>query len=205
MQEGPTAESASILPQWKNDPFNLLDLGERGWSSVKETEMDSSLTLLKNRARDLHRKAAKGDVAVLEQVARLPEFRAEPLGDLAERLQRKHCLAVVARSLGFSNWPALVHFLDGSQHGQFGTVLYPRGAWAYTNIWCAGYQEAKDIQAEGGGFLLGYKQHYFVAQGDFIDMLGLHSDDPDWQLAGRDWIRPSDLSARNRLFHNLLQ
>lgn len=32
----------------------------------------------------------------------------------------------------------------------------------------------------------------------FIDTLGLDADDPDWQLIGRDWVKPAKTSGRAR-------
>lgn len=166
--------------------------------------MDSVLSILKSRARDLHRHAVKGDVESLAAIARLPEMRDAPLGDLSGKVQRKHCLATVARELGFPGWPSLSHFLTGEQSTQFGTVLYPGCSNAFTNIWSASYDEAKEIQLKGGGYLLAYKTHFFVAQAAFIENLGLDPDAADWHRIRRDWVAPDDLVARNKLFRQLI-
>lgn len=166
--------------------------------------MDTCLDLLKSRARDMHRQVKAGDVNSLEKIARLPDFRAEPLGDLADKVQRKHCLSVVSRSLGFPSWTSLVHFLKGVQHQQFGTALYPRGTPAFANIWAASYAEARGIHVEAGGYLLGYREQFFVVQEGFIANLGLDPQAQEWRGIGFDWAMPGNYDMRNRLFRQLI-
>ena len=39
----------------------------------------------------------------------------------------------------------------------------------------------------------------------FIDTLGVDPDDPDWELIGRDWVRPRRTDARARLYGKLIR
>lgn len=87
----------------------------------------------------------------------------------------------------------------------FGTLLYPPGASAHCNIWSASYEEARTIHAQRGGYLLAYRRHYFIADRYFIETLGLDPEDPDWERIGRDWVRPQQPEARERLYAQLLR
>jgi len=35
---------------------------------------------------------------------------------------------------------------------------------------------------------------------DRIETLGLLPEDPDWELIGRDWVKPRQMDARARLY-----
>lgn len=142
-----------------------------------------ALEHLKARARILHRQIRETDPTV----------------------QRKDCLATIAREHGFTGWPHAVAVLSGEETRDFGTLLYPRHGAAYWNIWSAHYEEAARIRAEHGGFLLAYKTHFFITDQYFVEALGLDPDDPDWERIGRDWARPADLEARTRLYAKLLK
>ena len=43
------------------------------------------------------------------------------------------------------------------------------------------------------------------ADGYFIETLGLHPNDPDWDLIGRDWVKPREPDARERLYGKLIR
>jgi hypothetical protein len=58
---------------------------------------------------------------------------------------------------------------------------------------------------EHGGYLLAYRRHFFIVDRYSIETLGLHPDDPDWELIGRDWVRPRRADARERLYAKLIQ
>ncbi len=51
----------------------------------------------------------------------------------------------------------------------------------------------------GGGYLLPYRNQFFVTVAAAIRELGLDPEDPDWERIGRDWVRPRDAEARKRL------
>lgn len=54
------------------------------------------------------------------------------------------------------------------------------------------------------GYLLACRRQYLVVDGYFIESLGLDPNDPDWKAIGYDWVRPSDVAARSRLYPKLV-
>lgn len=156
--------------------------------------MASILEDLKAQARILHRRATAGDAAALAR-----------LGNTDEPIKRRHCLSALARELGFDGWPHAVAVLSGRPTDDFGTLLYPPEGSGHSNIWCATYDEAHDIRAEHGGYLLAYKHQFFIVDRYFIETLGLDPDDPDWERIGRDWVQPLEPEARGRLYARLVR
>jgi hypothetical protein len=69
----------------------------------------------------------------------------------------------------------------------------------FLNQWFSNYEEARRALDSGGGFLLPYKNHFFVCEADLIQALGLEPDDQDWDKIGRDAARPKDAEAFQRL------
>jgi hypothetical protein len=152
---------------------------------------------LKAQARILQRRAIAADRASLARLS-AANVRERPI-------QRRHCLTAIARELGFAGWPHAVAVLRGRRVRDFGTLLYPSECAAHFNIWCAGYDEARSIRAEHGGYLLAYRHQFFIVDSHFIESLGLDPSDPDWERIGRDWVEPKDRDARSRLYHKLVR
>ena len=79
---------------------------------------------LKARARILHANVTKKEPAALTRARTLPELKKVPDdGTLAAEVKRRHCLAVIARELGFEGWPHAVSVLTGTRDDDFGTLL----------------------------------------------------------------------------------
>ena len=78
------------------------------------------------------------------------------------------------------------------------TMYVPRMD-AVLNAWFTSYEQALSSREIAGGFLLPYKDQFFVTQSGGIRELGLDPEDPDWAQIGWDWIRPKDLDAWKRL------
>lgn len=156
---------------------------------------------LKIRANFLFAGIGRGDEHAL---ARLGALR----GVSADSVQQKHCLAVVAREVGFMSWEHAKRVLEGAigandEGADFGTMLYTGGM---LNEWFASYEEAR-ARLDGSSerrFLLAYKRHFLVVMDDFIEALGMSPDDPDWAAIGWDWARPRDVAARSRLYFQRL-
>jgi hypothetical protein len=53
--------------------------------------------------------------------------------------------------------------------------------------------------------LLAYRRHFFIVDRYFIETLGLLPEDPDWELIGRDWVKPRQMDARARLYGTLIR
>ena len=70
---------------------------------------------------------------------------------------------------------------------------------AVLNRWFTSYEEARSSLEREGGYLLPYKDQFFVTLGEGIRELGLNPDDPDWVRIGCDWVRPKDIEAWERL------
>jgi hypothetical protein len=166
--------------------------------------MADVIHFLKTRARQLHRRAAANEPGALARVRQLDELRVLEPDALAQHVRRRHCLAIVAREVGFRCWPDAAAIIGGATRGDFGTLLYPTGADAHWNIWSASYDEASTIRAAHGGYLLAYKVHFFIVDRYFIETIGLDPGDADWALIGRDWVRPRLLAARQRLYGKLI-
>jgi hypothetical protein len=123
---------------------------------------------------------------------------------IGDGVQRKDCLAMVAKELGFSSWPQAKAAISGEGTAtEFGTLLYPKHA-THFNLWYTRYEEAAAVRESRNGYLLGYKKQFLVVDRYFIESLGLDPDDRDWFEIGYDWIRPWDVAARTRLYGKLI-
>jgi len=203
-----SAESLLTLHPKRERRFrtcHLRGLSERKRATERRNPMAGVIADLKARARILHRQVDAREPAAVARVRQLPEFRDAADDVVVAGVRRRHCLGVIASELGFDGWPHAVAVLSGNESRDFGTLLYPYGGNAHWNIWSASYEEAKTIREQHGGYLLAYRRHYFIADRHFVETLGLNPDDPDWQLIGRDWVRPAHPEARERLYGQLIR
>ena len=69
----------------------------------------------------------------------------------------------------------------------------------FLNRWFASYEQARASLETEGGFLLPYRNQFFICAEGLIRALGLDPEDPDWELVGRDLARPADAEAHRRL------
>ena len=159
---------------------------------------------LKSHARRLHREVSSGNPIALQRVRKLDAFKPADAAVIAGAVKRRHCLAIVARELGFHGWPHAVQVLSGTGANDVGTLLYPHRCGAHINIWCACYNEAKRIRTRHGGFLLGYRHQFLVVDEDYMTTLGIDPSDPDLDVIGGDWVGPSDAAARARLYGRVI-
>ena len=166
--------------------------------------MENIVQHLKAKARRLQSRVEQRDPEALGRVRSLPELGSSDDERLAKTTQRRHCLAVIARELGFDGWPHAERVLSGQTIDDFGSLLSPPGAAAHWNIWSASYDEARAIRAAHGGYLLAYKRHFFIVDRYYLETLGLDPDDADWDRIGRDWVKPREPSARARLYAKLI-
>ncbi|MDA0261147.1 MAG: hypothetical protein O3A21_02960 [Proteobacteria bacterium] len=164
----------------------------------------TAVEALKSRARDLHRDVKSGQAAALKRLRMLADFRSAAAATMPAAVKRRHCLAVIAREFGFRGWPHAVQVLAGERVEDFGTLLYPQRCGVHINIWSASYDEAKQIQARHGGFLLAYKRQYLIVDDDYIRTLGLEPRDPDFDAIDRDWAGPEHGKVRARLYGKVI-
>jgi len=162
------------------------------------------LALLKSKARRLHKQAEKGSPVNVARMRALPGFASNTDQELKGQLKRRHCLNVIAMEVGFRTWAALAQVLESDEvGGDFGTILCPKRMMVHQNIWLADYAEAQAIHRDHGGYLLGYRRQFFIADGDYLLDLGLDPEREDWAKMDRNWIEPGDLNARARLYARL--
>ena len=80
-----------------------------------------------------------------------------------------------------------------------GPMMWVGSMDAFLSSWFTSYDDARVALDADGGFLFPYADQFFVPVDDAIHELGLSPDDPDWKLIGRDWVRPADPEAWQRL------
>jgi hypothetical protein len=168
---------------------------------------------LKVRAELLQHAARALEPPALQRLRALAELRradVDALSEAAAGIPRKHCLAVVAREVGFASFDHARRVLDGDpSEADFGTLLYGNEQGAQLNHWFAAYDEARAFHVERSTaaqrlYLLAYKRQFFVVEHHFIEALGLDPGDRDWEAIGWDWVRPKSVEARRRLYGKLL-
>lgn len=160
---------------------------------------------LKARARILHRKAKAGSPQVAGRLRAMDDLRLLDDEAFAAHVRRRHCLTLVARDFGFDGWGHAVQVLRGNNADDFGKLLCPPRCGGHFNIWSASYEEARTIRAQHGGYLLPYQRQFLVVDDGYLRTLGLDPEDPDWRRMGRDWVRPQDAAARQRLYGKLIE
>ncbi|WP_223644283.1 hypothetical protein [Corallococcus sp. EGB] len=142
-----------------------------------------------------------------ERMRALPFFAALPLGEVLARrdgIQRKHGLAVVAREAGHATWTDLKQALE-AHVGQLDTrAFFQKVHSVFLNRWFSTYEAAARSLESQGGFLFPFRTQCFVCEADFLQALGIDATDPDWERMGRDWVRPRDAAAKERLEKQLI-
>ena len=164
---------------------------------------------LRTRAEILHRKIQAGDRHALARLRVLPDYRKasyETLEAAPASIRRADCLTLIAAELGFANWPEAKRALENATPGDnFGTLLCPPHNEHHLNLWYKTHEEAAEVRAARGGYLLAYRRQFFVADWLYVEeALGLDSRDPDWEAIGFDWARPKSAAARTRLYAKLV-
>lgn len=163
---------------------------------------------LKIRAEILQRRVTACDASARRRLRVLAELSKAPddaIATFATSIQRKHCLAVVARECGFASWEHAGRVLRGDEAElDFGTLLHDKATGGTLNAWFADYGEAREHLDERRGagsrlYLLAYRRQFVVVDVQYIEGLGLDPDDPDWAAIDFDWPRPRDRAAWARL------
>lgn len=163
---------------------------------------------LKNEADLIVKRLLRGDQDVLIRFQQLRRF-SETI-DIPQ-LQRKHALTLLAVENGYASWSELKSALDEmathSPLAEIGEQFYPKGLTTYWNIWFAKYAQASKVLQEGNGYLLPYKNQYFIVEEHFVDSIGLPHTMPEWRSIGRDWVHPrhvNDWLTLNRKYEKVI-
>lgn len=85
-------------------------------------------------------------------------------------------------------------------------IMYVPRMDAFLNLWFASYDEARAALQAQGGYLLPYRDQYFVSPAEAIRELGLDPADPDWAAIDWDWEgdRMTGTDALHRCRHILV-
>ncbi len=164
------------------------------------------LAKLRREAKELLQQLRSGNPsassAALVRFRRLQSFCAPVVVDVAtarSRARLKHALAVLAEESGAASWIELRRRVERESESRSADLWYRSRLAIYLQHWFVRYDEAKAQQSVGGGYLLPYRQHFFVCEADAIRDLGLDPIDPDWARIGFDAVRPGDTDAFARL------
>ena len=150
--------------------------------NIEECKIQASILLKSLHSTDL----AKANQTA-KRFQRLPEFKELSLDEiLKNNIKRKHALTVIAIENGFKSWVDLKSQI----------YLFTGG---FLNKWFVNYIDAKSHRESDGGYLLPYKNQFFICDSDYINHIGLDPKDPDWSLIGWDWVKPNDQIAWSRL------
>lgn len=151
--------------------------------SLEEAKIQASLAL-----KSL---SSENALTSAKRFKRLAEFAHLSIDEIPRTdIKYKHALALVALENGFSSWADL----------KIQMLLITGG---YLNLWFANYKEAKAVLEASGGFLLPYKNQFYIANADYIKQIGLDPKDPDWQCMGFDWVHPKNKKAWQRLYKKI--
>ncbi len=171
----------------------------------QESKIRASILLKDLRSPVLAKNAEAA--ARFRKIARFSSLSPEEIIAAKDDVRRKHALAVIAAERGFSCWAALKAYCNPEHPDaktQFDSSKFfskPRGA--FLNRWFVDYAQAKESLEKEGGYLLPYRDQYFICESGFIEALGLDPNDPDWERIGRNGIEPADQAAWARISASL--
>lgn len=156
---------------------------------------------LKESASILLKQTQHGDSEAIKRFQQLRTFKNDT-ASLAS-LQLKDALTVIALENGYESWAELKSALDdAAEHSPLAEIkdqFYPKGFTTYWNIWFAKYSQAKKVLNEGKGFLLPFRNQFFIVEEHFVDSIGIPHTLPEWKEIGNDWVHPKNVKAWLRL------
>jgi hypothetical protein len=177
-------------------------------SIAQLTELEELKIKAKVLLKALESSDASTVMAATERLKRLASFRGIPMDRVAAergRVQLKHALTVVALEAGYPSWTDAKKALENgiARAKDAGDKLYPKTSGGSLSRWFVSYEEARASLDAEGGFLLPYRNQFFICDTGHIEGLGLSPGDPDWEKIGFDWVKPKDQEARARLDRKL--
>lgn len=154
--------------------------------SLNEAKIQAQI-LLKN-IRSLDHSLAK---SAIERIAKSQILFNE---SKPQQLKLKHMLTIIANEYGFSSWVNLKQYFTIT-----GLTKFEPTGGGMLNQWFKNYKEAKQILITEGGYLLPYRNQFFISEAGYIEFIGLDPSSQDWSKIGCNWIEPDDLRAWQRL------
>lgn len=109
----------------------------------------------------------------------------------------KDAYALLAKAASFSSWKEMK---DSYELSDIFNPPHWSGQW---KIWFATRNEALECLKNHAGFLLPYRDQFFICDKDYLNALGVSADDEDVRKIGRDWTRPLDEEAFLRLIEKI--
>ncbi|EQC44553.1 hypothetical protein M899_2453 [Bacteriovorax sp. BSW11_IV] len=108
----------------------------------------------------------------------------------------KDAYASIAKAAGYSNWKEMKDMIVISD------LLNPP---RWSAIWKAWFSSKTDAikHLKEDHFLLPYRKHFFICTTDYINALGINSNDPDLIKIGNDWTSPKDQEAFERILKRI--
>lgn len=170
-------------------PFHDLDISKRKASLLLRRLCSGDRTLALRAAARIRRAAY--------WAAKSPE---EILAE-RDRVQHKHALDAIAAEAGFGDWRHMKAEMDARLRAAFNPEqLFGLRASFFLNLWFTTYDEARAVlDAHPRRFLFPYRSQFVVCDAGLLADRGIDAGDPDWARIGRDWARPDDMAARDRL------
>lgn len=114
-------------------------------------------------------------------------------------LHLKDALNVIAVENSYESWTelksALYHAAETSPLAEIKDQFYPKGYTTYWNIWFAKYPQAKKVLGDGKGYLLPFRNQFFIVEEHFVDSIGIPHTLPEWEEIGHDWVHPKNVKA----------
>jgi hypothetical protein len=164
-----------------------------------ETEGYSSMAEYRIQARRLLGQLRRTDSeeAADNAAARfrgLRSFSEKSLAEISRDAQLKHALTVIAVEHGYASW---IELKDATKTAR--PPMYAGEMDVFLNRWFVSYAEARASLEAEGGFLIPYRNQFFVCEESAIRVLGLDPEDTDWERIGHDWVTPRDRQAWRRL------
>ncbi len=108
-------------------------------------------------------------------------------------IQLKEAFDILAKASGFKSWRELKELFEATEH------YCPKGSTARWKVWYKNYDEAETQLNASGGFLLPYRDHFFICDQDYVQFLGVPMADSDLKKVGCNWVEPNDAEAFFRL------
>ncbi len=172
--------------------------------SLQECKVRASLLL-----KELGSPEASRATRAAERLCALPAFSRLTPGELLARrdsVQRKHALAVIALEQGHASWAELKAAREASPPPPVDfEALLSRVGGLFLNRWFTTYEDALASWRVQGGYLFPFRQQFFVCEASLLTTLGVDLGDPDWALAGANWVEPLDAAAHARLEQRLVR